>query len=139
MASNVRVVIDKVALNEFRGWTGPIGRSITRLAKEMVYRQRVLSPKDTRAMAASMEWNKKAYSRGIAFEAGSPKSYALFANNGTAPHPITPKSSGGMLVFYWAKVGHVVHLKSVKHPGTQPTHFLERGAEKAMSVWNRAG
>ena len=51
------------------------------------------------------------------------KSYATFYNDGTRPHQIRAKNAP-MLVFYWAKVGHVVAFPKVNHPGTKPTHFL---------------
>lgn len=47
---------------------------------------------------------------------------ASFVLNGTAPHEIRPKRSGGRLRF---TVGNrVVFARSVQHPGTKPNNFL---------------
>ena len=44
---------------------------------------------------------------------------------GTAPHVIRPHNPGGRLVFYWEKVGRVVSLKRVNHPGTRRNAFVQ--------------
>lgn len=54
---------------------------------------------------------------------GSDDSIALWHHEGTQPHTITPKRASA-LVFFWPKVGHVVRLLSVNHPGTKPNRFL---------------
>lgn len=38
---------------------------------------------------------------------------------GTLPHEIRPKKPGGVLRFYWARIGKWVTLKRVWHPGTR--------------------
>jgi hypothetical protein len=43
---------------------------------------------------------------------------AAFTEHGTRPHPIRPKRPGGLLSFYWPKVGAQVWLRSVQHPGS---------------------
>jgi hypothetical protein len=139
VAATVVVVMDDAAVNVFRGWAGPIGRSVERLAKETVYRQKLLANKRTGAMMVGIHYDKKTFARGIGFDAGSNAPYALFVEEGTNPHKIVPKTPGGMLVFYWAKVGTIVHLRSVKHPGNRPYKFLARGLERALGVWNRGG
>lgn len=53
--------------------------------------------------------------------------YAHIAHGGATPHPIPPRAIDGTLVFYWRKVGHVVHFKRphIKmHPGYRGKHFL---------------
>jgi len=44
---------------------------------------------------------------------------------GTSPHVIRPRNAGGRLVFFWAKVGRVVSLKKVNHPGTARNAFVQ--------------
>jgi hypothetical protein len=48
---------------------------------------------------------------------------ALWHHEGTVPHIIRPRN-GPFLVFYWPRVGRVVRLRVVRHPGTQPNRFL---------------
>jgi len=44
---------------------------------------------------------------------------------GTSPHVIRPRNPGGRLVFFWDKVGAVVSLKKVNHPGTAANRFVQ--------------
>jgi hypothetical protein len=136
---NVTVVMDKPAVDLFRGWTGPLGMSFERLARETVYRQRTTANRRTGAMIAGLHYTRGRYATGIGFDAGSNAPYALFVDQGTRPHVITPRKPGGLLVFYWPKVGHMVFLRSVKHPGNRAYQFLMKGLERALGVWNRAG
>lgn len=46
---------------------------------------------------------------------------ALWHHEGTRPHVI---NGNPFLVFYWPKVGKVVYLRRVNHPGTRPNRFL---------------
>jgi hypothetical protein len=62
------------------------------------------------------------FDRGTAFGfiAKQDVDYAEFVDEGTHPHTIVPKRRGGVLVFYWPRVGRVVYLKRVSHPGNPP-------------------
>lgn len=44
---------------------------------------------------------------------------------GTRRHVIRPRNAGGMLVFFWDKVGYVVRFKKVNHPGTKANRFVQ--------------
>jgi hypothetical protein len=133
-----RVDIDTAALDEFKGWSGPVGRSTERLAKETVFRIKALMNRRTGAMIAGTHYKKGKWSRGIEFQAGSDVDYTLYMDQGTKPHTIAAKNAP-YLVFFWPKVGRVVHFKSVQHPGTKPYKFLERGLELALRMWERGG
>ena len=135
---SVTVVIDKIKLDEFKGWSGAVGRSVDRLALETTFRQRALANKKTGKLMASLHVIKKTMSKGIAFDAGSTVHYALFMEEGTRPHKISAKG-GGYLKFFWPKVGKVVYFHSVNHPGTKPYHFLINGLERALRMWERGG
>jgi hypothetical protein len=75
--------------------------------------------------------------RGIQFDAGSDVDYTLFVDQGTKPHVIKAKNAP-YLVFFWPKVGRVVHFKSVHHPGNKAYGFLEmKGLERALGMWER--
>lgn len=139
MAADVEVVIDEAALKAFQGWEGPVGRSIERLAKETVFRQKGLQNQKSGAMTAGTKYVKKTWSKNIGFDAGSDVNYAAANDQGAKPHVIKPKVPGGTLVFFWAKVGRVVHFKSVNHPGNKPYNWAMEGLERAMRMWERGG
>lgn len=133
------VVLHMDEINLMKSWEGQIGRSITRLANETVFRQRNFANVRTGLMVGRMHYEKKTYARGIGFLAGSNAPYTLYVDQGTMPHKITPRKPGGRLVFFWPKVGMVVHLKSVMHPGTKKYDFLTKGLRRALGVWGRSG
>ena len=65
---------------------------------------------------------------------GTNVDYALSTEFGSRPHRIYPRRPGGMLNFYWEKIGQDVTLPFVRHPGTpeqpflRPALFRQRGA-----------
>jgi hypothetical protein len=52
--------------------------------------------------------------------------YAASVEGGARKHkiPLVPKGKGKWLVFFWRKVGHVVKLKQVNHPGQTGKAYL---------------
>lgn len=67
---------------------------------------------------------------------GKKINYAAFLNYGTKPHTIEPKDKkalrfgmGGANVFVG---GRYVFAKSVKHPGTTATNFIENSAQETF-------
>ncbi|MGV1079719.1 MAG: hypothetical protein ACOYD1_07685 [Candidatus Nanopelagicales bacterium] len=139
MPGNVQVIIDRPALHVFRGWAGPLGWSFSRLSRETVWRQKQLAHRRTGALQNSISANLRPQlmNGNLTFETGSKVKYALIHELGSKPHIITPKKAGGVLVFFWPKVGHVVAFKSVQHPGTRGYHYLTEGLEAAMRMWER--
>jgi hypothetical protein len=142
--ASVTVIIYKPVVDEFRGWTGPVGRSVLRLAREIRTQQIALVGKDTGALARSITVGKRGrWARGIQVDVGanagvgsSRTGYSVWNDQGVTPHKIYPRKPGGMLIFYWAKVGRVVHLPSVSHPGNKAYHWAERGTRIAMRIWS---
>ena len=55
---------------------------------------------------------------------GSRTKVAYWLHQGTPAHDIRPRRPGGMLRFYWNRVGRVVHFKRVRHPGIGGTPYL---------------
>jgi hypothetical protein len=133
--ANVTVVLHRPEIANLVSWNGQVGAAVGRLAAETVALQKVYAPKKTGKLAASVRFSRKRYARGIGFEAGSTVKYALYQETGTPPHIIRAKRAG-MLTFFWPKVGHVVHFRSVRHPGNPGTHFLERGMDHAIRAWS---
>lgn len=60
----------------------------------------------------------------VSHRVGSRVNYSLMIHRGARPHEIVPRRKGGRLVFFWRKVGRVVSLPSVNHPGFQGTNYL---------------
>lgn len=130
----------------FRSWTGPVGRMMVRTGNDMGFRARLEAPSPGRPGRNSTGIN---YSTGnlaaqIVVRRGlhGPKgdlevraialpSYAKMLHDGTAPHTIRAKP-GSRLVFFWHKVGHVVSLEKVFHPGTLANPFLVRALQRSM-------
>jgi hypothetical protein len=76
---------------------------------------------DSGTLANSMEWRDQ---EGV-LTAGSsdPRGpIARFVARGTRPHSIDPVN-GEFLTFFWPKVGHVVKMRHVDHPGTTANPF----------------
>lgn len=130
---------DKAAIEFFKSWAGPLGRSFGRLERETVWRQKQLAHKKTGVLAASLTSKRGKMSTGLSFTAGSwTVSYTAVHELGSKPHVILPKNASA-LVFFWPKAGKVVHFKGVHHPGTRPYRFLTEGMERAMDMWERGG
>lgn len=56
----------------------------------------------------------------------APVIQARTTDQGSPPHEIRPKRAGGLLVFYWPKVGRTVFLPRVSHPGNRPMPWWRR-------------
>jgi hypothetical protein len=139
MSGRLTVEIDKVLVDRFTSWQGPVGRSVSRLASRTVKEQKALAPKRSGKLAASIRFTRGISSKGITFTSGSTLKYAGWMEHGTRPHVIRPKRPGGLLVFFWPKAGRTVFLRSVNHPGTRPYHYLSRGYTRALTIWQSTG
>ena len=70
----------------------------------------------------------------------NPSPVAGYTDKGTPPHVIVPRRRGGVLVFFWPKVGHTVFLRRVHHPGSvkHVGWFQERAAHHWPEMLRRA-
>lgn len=59
----------------------------------------------------------------------APVIQAETTDRGSPPHVIRPRKVGGLLVFYWPKVGRVVGLHYVNHPGNQARPWWKRALQ----------
>lgn len=137
--AKLTIEIDRVLVDHFTSWAGPVGRSVDRLARRTVIEQKAAAPKKTGALAASIKWTRGISSKGITFTSGSNLKYAGWMEHGTKPHMIYPRNPKGRLVFRWAKAGRTVFLRSVRHPGTPAYRFLEKGYRRALAAWQVTG
>lgn len=73
-----------------------------------------------RSMRAPKTWQRGAFGWRTDLVTDAP--YARYVDKGTRPHVIRAKG-GGMLRFYWPKVGAWVQFKQVNHPGFKGAGF----------------
>lgn len=59
----------------------------------------------------------------------APVIQAETTEKGSPPHVIRPRRAGGLLVFYWPKIGKVIGLRYVNHPGNQPKPWWKRALQ----------
>lgn len=131
-----------------KGWNGDIGRAVQNLVNGMVFAQRTLVARNSKTGAllrAVGKGRQQFGARGIETTVGANAGdapligVAFWNDQGTKRHVIRPRPSNthGTLVFFWAKVGHVVYLKKVNHPGNRKYDWAMRGAEAALIAWDR--
>lgn len=143
MSDRIDIDLDYAAIERMRGWDGDIGRAVMRLAKGIAYRQEEAAGVYSGAMRNAIEVGRPGrWGRGIEIHVGANPSqsatgYAFWNNEGTKPHQILPKATGGLLVFFWPKVGRTVFLRGVKHPGNRAYRWAQRGLDKAARTWTR--
>jgi hypothetical protein len=67
---------------------------------------------------------------------GSSERYAAAVESGAVPHRIFPRPPRTYLKFFWRKVGRVVYLDRVSHPGMKGKHYLEHPLRIAAARHN---
>lgn len=144
MAVTTTIHIDDAAIAHIVSWNGDFGRSFKRLARMIELRSKSGVP----SQYSHVGWlrdsinnnaGSKQNARGLWFYVESKVKYALYVESGTGPHEIRPKNPGGMLVFFWHRVGATVFMKGVKHPGNRAYRYLENGMIKAIATWQHTG
>ena len=140
------VILFYPVIEYMRSWQGDIGRATFTLCRRIRSAQKVYAPRKTGALQRSIEIGSRGrWAGGLETYVGAnPQGgtgaigVAMWQELGTDPHVI-PKSGvmppGRYMVFYWPKVGHVVHFKHVNHPGNPATHWAMRGAATGMALW----
>lgn len=146
--ARVTVILYEPVIQYMRSWNGDIGRAVSHLMDGMVLGQRFLVAQNSKSghLLRSLSVGRKQYgARGIQSEVGAnpqgghgPKGYAFWNDQGTKPHVIRPKvdNKSGLLVFFWARVGHTVYLQRVNHPGNKAYDWAMKGAGAAMASWS---
>lgn len=111
-----------------------ITRLLERIAGEIEADARAACPVKTGRLARSIDHEVQGVGADAVARIGTNVEYALAVEFGSKPHRIYPKNPGGMLAFYWEKLGQDVALPYVNHPGTpeqpflRPALFRERAA-----------
>lgn len=130
----------------FKSWAGPVGRHIDGIADTTVSLGRTFVGREyagisTRSgsgrLAASLSVVHK-HARNGDVEAwaganpgGRITGYGLYHHEGTGPHPIVARRAQN-LRFYWRRVGGVVVIRRVSHPGNPAQRYLTRALRIAM-------
>lgn len=142
--TSVVVVMNRPAVDEFRGWGGPVGRATSKLAMGMALAQRFLAPKRTGALTASIRVGPaQKWAQGIMVKVGanppagggSARGYSYMMDQGTLPHFIRARRAP-QLRFFWVKRGIMFYGQSVYHPGNRAYNYIMDGARAAMKSWD---
>lgn len=91
------------------------------------------APRDTGRLANSLGSRLREAPNSVRGQVGTRVKYAMPIHEGAKAHIIRPRRSGGMLRFYWERVGHEVSFRSVRHPGVGATPFLTSAMYSACS------
>lgn len=97
----------------------PLSRKILMAAKRE-------APVLTGALRLSLHVEKQIVGFNVTHWVGSRVNHAYLIQSGARPHMIFPRKRGGRLTFYWKKVGRVVNLPYVHHPGFKRVNYLQR-------------
>lgn len=92
------------------------------IAPDILRNMQANCPVDTGALKASLSSEVQ----GLHARIGSDKDYAIYVEEGTAPHIIRAHDGGAL---FWPGAGHPV--TEVHHPGTEATHFMKRSLYEA--------
>lgn len=98
-----------------------------RVTYQIQFRARVTvatGPYTTGRLAASITTEIENSTNGVRGKVGSRLRYAASVQSGARRHKIYPHHPPDHLKFYWHKVGRVVYLTSVNHPGQKGKHYL---------------
>lgn len=69
-------------------------------------------------------------SRRVRYVVQATDNHSILEHQGARRHVIKPRRRGGMLRFYWEKIGQDVAFPKVNHPGMKGTRFLVKPLEK---------
>lgn len=103
-----------------RNATAKFLRRGTLKAEELIREE---APKKTGELSRRIRSNITTY-RGTVYPTVK---YAIYVHEGTRPHIIRPSAKKAL---YWEGADHPVRM--VRHPGTKPNKFVERGADRAL-------
>lgn len=95
-------------------------------------------PYTTGRLARSIHENGPYVTPGVRVmgEVGSNLSYAAAVEKGARRHLIFPIPPHTRMKFFWRKVGHVVYLEKVRHPGMRGKQYLAKAARIAARRHN---
>lgn len=130
----VIIVLDRVGLFQLlRSPTGAVARDALKRGRHVRDLARVLAPKRSGRLAASISVKLVPRLSGLAVEVGTGLDYALYQHDGTGvygPRHSPIRARRGKVLVFTAGVGDKVFARSVR--GARPTKFLERAIVAAI-------
>lgn len=116
-------------------------RFVRAVLREIRFQARVeasVGPYTTGRLARSIEANGPFIEPGfrVTGEVGSNLPYAAAAEKGARRHLIFPNPPRTRMKFYWRRVGRVVRLARVNHPGMRGKGYLAKAARIAARRHN---
>lgn len=117
------LIIYDWALNlELHTSSGGLWKDLEKRSAMAVYGAKAQAGVRTGNLKRSIKSSHTSDRFGQTVKIGSSLSYALLHHQGSRPHVITPKNTGGVLVF--RSGSKVIKTASVMHPGTRPNPYL---------------
>lgn len=111
---------------------GEARRELERSGRLVLNRARILAPVDTGRLRSSLDMRfRRTGTLRPSVQVFSNVDYAAYVNDGTRPHIIRPRNSGGVLRFRMG--GRTVYARYVNHPGTEARPFLDRALSEVAS------
>lgn len=121
------IILDHVAINHMlRSPTGIVGRDMIKRGRRVRTLARVLAPKRTGRLAASIRVSVLLGFDGVTVQVGSALDYARYVHDGTGvygPHG-RPITAHGRAMRFRGRGGGVVYARTVS--GVRGSHYLER-------------
>lgn len=126
-------IVDRVEMNRFLSWAGPIGSDLRRRGRTLQFRATRSAGVRSGKLRLDIETRESVRVDGLELSVGNWNTkYARAHHEGSAPHEIVAKNAP-MLKFYWAKKATWVSTKRVWHPGTKANPYLTRWLREAVS------
>lgn len=129
----------------FRSWNGMVGIHMQKVMAKQIILSKVSAPApgtrprnrtginfSTGVLQASIIGRREMWNTELEAQVHAMAKHSVMVHEGTKPHKIRAKKPGGALRFYWHRVGHVVVLKEVNHPGTRRIPFLAENLRSAV-------
>lgn len=133
MPSDVTYVGNAVGFSRaFQSWSGPVGQHLRGATVAVRLAAIADAPKRTGELALGHQTDYGHHGQDLESKIVATSPHARFVIKGTNPHIIRPKDIGGKLVFFWPKVGRVVRLSKVRHPGNDPNNYLGDSLKRVM-------
>lgn len=120
-----KLVLNRVEMDRLQySRNGLVGLHLRKIALEVSGRAKLQAGFKTGKLKLSIGvyGHRRIQTIGQEIRVGSNLNYAYYHHEGTRPHIITPRESGGTLVF--RKGSKVIKTEMVRHPGTRANKYL---------------
>jgi hypothetical protein len=104
---------------------------LVEMSKNIVEQARAIAPVKSGEYQSLIDWRMEDWNSVIVFAGAD---YSAVVEYGSKPHPI---DGNPFLIFYWDKVGKIVAMPHVEHPGTTGQLVLSQAADLVWSQCDR--